>query len=101
MQNLSAEKMRELSELLHQYSQFRTDIINLLDEGSSNMKSVTGSVEEMIKQFEVEREQKSIFTHTRMLLHENEHGYVHVNNDAPSDLINKVYLLVLYTLYSG
>lgn len=101
MQNLSAEKMRELSELLHQYSQFRTDIINLLEEGSSNLKSITDSVEETIKQFEVDREQKSIFTDTGMLLHETERGYVHVNNDAPSDLKTKVYLLVSYTLSSG
>lgn len=88
--NLSAEKMRGLSELLHQYPQFRTDIINLLDEGFSHLKSITGSVEETIKRFEVDREQKSIFTDTGMLLHENERGYVHVNNDAPSDLITKV-----------
>lgn len=97
MQNISAEKMRGLSELLHQYSQFRTDIINLLDEGSSHLKSITGSVEETIKRFEVDREQKSI-TDTGLLLHENERGYVHVNNNAPSDLITKVYLLVSYTL---
>lgn len=88
--NLSEVKMRGLSELLHQYSQFRTDIINLLDEGSSHLKSITGSVEETIKRFEVDREQKSIPIDTGMLLHENERGYLHVNNDAPSDLITKV-----------
>ncbi|XP_074333036.1 uncharacterized protein LOC141670883 isoform X5 [Apium graveolens] len=100
MQNLSAEKMGELSELLHQYSQFRTDIINLLDEGSSNLKLITGSVEEMIKKFEVDREQKSLYTDTGMLIHENERGYVHVNNDAPSDLITKVDIPVSQNIIS-
>ncbi|XP_074333033.1 uncharacterized protein LOC141670883 isoform X2 [Apium graveolens] len=98
--NLSAEKMGELSELLHQYSQFRTDIINLLDEGSSNLKLITGSVEEMIKKFEVDREQKSLYTDTGMLIHENERGYVHVNNDAPSDLITKVDIPVSQNIIS-
>ena len=103
MQNLSEERMRGLLELLHQYSQFRTDVINLLNEGSSYLKAISGSVEETIKRFEVDREQRSISTDTGMLLHKNEPVYVHVNNDAqaPSDLITKVYLIVAYNLYSG
>lgn len=99
MQNILEEKMRGLLELLHQYSQFRTDIISLLDEGSCHLKSITGSVEETIKQLEVNREHNSISTETGTILLENERGYVPVNNDAPSDLITKVYLLVAYTLY--
>ncbi|KAL1833715.1 hypothetical protein ACET3Z_003366 [Daucus carota] len=89
--NLSEEKIRGLLELLHQFSQFRTDVINLLNEGSSYLKAISGSVEETIKRFEVDREQRSISTDTGMLLHKNEPVYVHVNNDAqaPSDLITK------------
>ncbi|XP_051147108.1 uncharacterized protein LOC127262461 [Andrographis paniculata] len=54
---LTEEKIKgQIAALLQQHSQYRTDIVNLLGEGSSELKSINDSIIEKIRQFELSSE---------------------------------------------
>ncbi|KAL3814320.1 hypothetical protein ACJIZ3_015588 [Penstemon smallii] len=54
---LSEEKVKkQISALLHYHSQYRMDIMNLLDEGNSELKSIVDVIVGKIRQLELSRE---------------------------------------------
>lgn len=90
MQILSEEKMkREISGLRHYHSLYRVHIMNLLDEGYSNLKSTADALEK-INQLDLNTEQNSKTT-ADINLYESECRDVHVNTDDGSDLVTEVY----------
>ncbi|KAM7482411.1 hypothetical protein LguiB_006994 [Lonicera macranthoides] len=86
---LSEEKMkRDISGLHHYHSLYRVHIMNLLDEGYSNLKSTANALEEKVNQLDFNREQNSKTT-ADINLYESECRDVHVNTDDGSDLVSE------------
>lgn len=80
-----------MSALLHQHSQYRVDITNLLHEGYSELRSTTDLVVEKIKELELSREE----CHLRSSpvqdkeFNESECRDVHVSTDSDPASITK------------
>lgn len=84
------EKMEKgIAGLLHNHSQLRIDIKNLLDEGYSHLKSTIDILEDKIKQLRINGELNIIPPRIDTKLQESECPDVHVTTDASSDLVTK------------
>ncbi|KAG8368490.1 hypothetical protein BUALT_Bualt15G0051100 [Buddleja alternifolia] len=82
----SDEKIKkQISALFHQHSQYRNNIVNLLDVGYSELKSINDAVVEKIRQLELSEEHnlKSSLIQKNELL-ESECRDVHSNEPTPS-----------------
>uniref|UniRef100_A0A5B6YQB4 Putative myosin-10 isoform X1 n=1 Tax=Davidia involucrata TaxID=16924 RepID=A0A5B6YQB4_DAVIN len=87
---LSEETIKKgISGLHHYHSQHRVHIMNLLDEGSSHLKSIVDVIEEKLRQLDVNREQNLKSPQRDVKLDESECRDVHVNTDASSDSIKE------------
>lgn len=84
------EKMKsDISDLRSFHSQHRMDIVNLLEEESSQFKSVVDDVKEYLRQICLNEELKHVSPQTDMSLQENDCRDVHISPDVGSDTITK------------
>ncbi|KAL8060742.1 hypothetical protein ABFX02_02G045000 [Erythranthe guttata] len=83
---------KQISALLNDHSQYKIDITNLLDEGYSELKSITDSVIEKINEFEMSEKEcnsKSSSVQEKES-NENECRDVHINADSGPASITKI-----------
>lgn len=93
------EKMkRDVLDLHSFHSQHRLEIVNLLQEESSYIKSVTNEIEVNMRQICVNGEPDSLSVPREMVLQENDVRDVHISPDAASDTNTKVYVHLLPNL---
>lgn len=76
--------------LCHYHSQHRVDILNLLDDGKSYIKSVTNMIEEKIGHFDESREQYLVRSLREVNQEEKECGDLHLSTDVHYDLPSQV-----------
>ncbi|GJR18137.1 hypothetical protein Tco_0966664 [Tanacetum coccineum] len=86
---LEEKIMGDISELRSFHSQHRMDIVNLLEEESSQFKSVVDDVKEYLRQICVNEELKHVSLQTDVSLQENDCRDVHISPDVGSDTITK------------
>ncbi|EYU21870.1 hypothetical protein MIMGU_mgv1a023746mg, partial [Erythranthe guttata] len=90
---------KQISALLNDHSQYKIDITNLLDEGYSELKSITDSVIEKINEFEMSEKEcnsKSSSVQEKES-NENECRDVHINADSGPASITKINDPVFFT----
>ncbi|GMP38557.1 hypothetical protein CsSME_00009756 [Camellia sinensis var. sinensis] len=80
---------RGISGLHHYHSEQKAYIMNLLDEGYSDLKSIIEVVEEKIRQLDASREQSWKSPLRDVMLDENDCRDLHVNTIADPNLFNK------------
>ncbi|XP_028069617.1 spindle pole body component 110 isoform X1 [Camellia sinensis] len=80
---------RGISGLHHYHSEHKAYIMNLLDEGYSDLKSIIEVVEEKIRQLDASREQSWKSPLRDVMLDENDCRDLHVNTIADPNLFNK------------
>lgn len=91
MQILAVEIMKDgVAGLCHYHSQHRVDILNLLDDGKSYIKSVTNMIEEKIGHFDESREQYLVRSLREVNQEEKECGDLHLSTDVHYDLPSQV-----------
>lgn len=78
-----------ISGLHHYHSEHKAYIMNLLDEGYSNLKSIIEVVEEKIRELDASREQSWKSPPRDVMLDENDCRDLHVNTIADPNLFNK------------
>ncbi|KAL7206357.1 hypothetical protein ACSBR2_019129 [Camellia fascicularis] len=78
-----------ISGLHHYHSEHKAYIMNLLDEGYSDLKSIIEVVEEKIRQLDASREQSWKSPPRDVMLDENDCRDLHVNTIADPNLFNK------------
>ncbi|XP_076918075.1 uncharacterized protein LOC143578359 [Bidens hawaiensis] len=84
------EKMkRDVSDLHSFHSQYRLEIVNLLQEESSYIKSVIDEIKVNMRQICVNGEPDSLSVQREMVLQENDVRDVHISPDAASDTNTK------------
>ncbi|THG14555.1 hypothetical protein TEA_002587 [Camellia sinensis var. sinensis] len=81
---------RGISGLHHYHSEHKAYIMNLLDEGYSDLKSIIEVVEEKIRQLDASREQSWKSPLRDVMLDENDCRDLHVNTIADPNLFNKL-----------
>lgn len=87
---ITAKMIKNGIEELHQYhSQHRVQVMNVLDEGKSYLKSIVDLIEEKIRQLEVSRVQSLGPPPAEEKLEEYECRDVHMTTDAESDWLCK------------
>ncbi|CAL5377499.1 unnamed protein product [Camellia sinensis] len=80
---------RGISGLHHYHSEHKAYIMNLLDEGYSDLKSIIEVVEEKMRQLDASREQSWKSPLRDVMLDENDCRDLHVNTIADPNLFNK------------
>ncbi|KAI3702320.1 hypothetical protein L6452_28054 [Arctium lappa] len=84
------EKMKkDISGLRSFHSQHRLDIVNLLEEESSQFKSVVNAINEKMRQLCMNGELDHLLPQRDMTLQESDCRDVHISPDAGSDAITK------------
>ncbi|KAI8025145.1 hypothetical protein LOK49_LG02G03341 [Camellia lanceoleosa] len=78
-----------ISGLHHYHSEHKAYIMNLLDEGYSDLKSIIEVVEEKIRQLDASREQSWKSPPRDVMLDKNDCRDLHVNTIADPNLFNK------------
>lgn len=98
MQTLSEELIKkQIAGLLHYHSEHKAHIMNILDEGYTQLKSTVDVLEEKISQLNTSRKQSWTSPQSDVVLDENGCRDVHVNTVDGPDSINKVDML--YTCF--
>ncbi|KAJ0773687.1 hypothetical protein HanOQP8_Chr03g0102631 [Helianthus annuus] len=86
---LEEKTKRDISGLRSFHSQHRLEIVSLLEEESSYIKSVVDEVKENMKQICINGERNSLSPHRDTKLQENDCRDVHISPDAASDTTTK------------
>lgn len=98
MQTLSEELIKkQIAGLLHYHSEHKAHIMNILDEGYTQLKSTVDVLEEKISQLNTSRKQSWTSPQGDVVLDENDCRDVHVNTVDGPNSINKVHMF--YTCF--
>lgn len=88
---------KQIAGLLHYHSEHKAHIMNILDQGYTQLKSTVNVLEEKISQLNTSRKQSWTSPQRDVVLHENDCRDVHVNTVDGPDSINKVHMM--YTCF--
>ncbi|XP_052188136.1 putative WEB family protein At1g65010, chloroplastic isoform X2 [Diospyros lotus] len=87
---VSEKKIKKgISGLLHYHSQHKAEVMGLLDEGYSHIKSIIHAVEEKMRQLDASKQSNWDSPHKDVTVEENGCRDVHLNNAAGPNLTNK------------
>ncbi|XP_048336334.2 uncharacterized protein LOC107426931 isoform X2 [Ziziphus jujuba] len=80
---------KEIAGLRNYHSRHKVDIMNLLGDGMTHIKSIIGCIDEKIRQFDISRAQDLGSTPKEVNQDEYECRDVHINTDVGHDLLSE------------
>ncbi|KAH7518122.1 hypothetical protein FEM48_Zijuj09G0138400 [Ziziphus jujuba var. spinosa] len=81
---------KEIAGLRNYHSRHKVDIMNLLGDGMTHIKSIIGCIDEKIRQFDISRAQDLGSTPKEVNQDEYECRDVHINTDVGHDLLSEI-----------